>query len=200
MEKTVIGQIMNRVNRKPKGSVVTPTDFSNLGKDNTVRQSIYKLEKSGMLMSIGNGMYKKPNYNELLKREIPVEPALIAEAYARKRNWIIYPSKNWALNSLGLSTQGPNVYTYNSSGPTTEININGTSIEFKKINSNNISSNMKSNIIIEGIRFIGKANINKNHLLIIKSILSTQDMKDLLKDSEKSTIWIREKIKEMENI
>ena len=84
MEKTVIGQIMNRVNRKPKGSVVTPTDFSNLGKDNTVRQSIYKLEKSGMLMSIGNGMYKNPNYNELLKREIPVEPALIAEAYARK--------------------------------------------------------------------------------------------------------------------
>lgn len=197
MAENVKEMMENRIRIMPRGSVITPTDFSKLGSDNTIRQNIYKLAKEGILIALGNGIYKKKNFNEVLGKEIPVDPDQVAEAYARKRNWNIFPSKNLALNMLGLSTQVPNVYTYKSNGSNAEVQVANRRIVFEKVNPKNISAHKKSNIVIEAINYLGKENVTDRHLKIIRTNLSEKEMKNLLEDSKRSTIWIKELIREM---
>ena len=132
MRETIMKKIENRIRIIPKGNVIILSDFTKLGPDNTVRQCLYRLTQKGVLIALGKGMYKKKNFNQLLQIEVPVNPDQLAKAYARKKKWIIYPSKNLALNFLGLSTQVPNIYTYRTNGNTTELNLANTKIILTK--------------------------------------------------------------------
>lgn len=200
MNETVLKKIENRIRILPKGSVIIPSDFSKLGTDNTIRQCIYKLTQKGVLISLGNGMYKKANFNALLQLEVPVNPDQLANAYARKRNWEIFPSKNLALNALGISTQVPNTYTYKSNGSNAEVQIASNRIIFEKVMPKNISKNRISNIVIEAINYLGKENITNEELKIIKDRLTIKEFEHLKVDSERATIWIKELIRKMEKL
>lgn len=85
MTETIMKKIKNRIRIKPKGTVIIPSYFAELGNDNTIRQCIYKLTQEGVLVALGNGMYKKANFNELLQKEVPVDPYQLAKARARKK-------------------------------------------------------------------------------------------------------------------
>ncbi|MGO2852694.1 MAG: DUF6088 family protein, partial [Tetragenococcus koreensis] len=171
MTETIMKKIENRIRILPKGTVIIPSDFAKLGNDNAIRQGIYKLTQRGMLISLGNGMYKKANFNELLQKEVPVDPNQLAKAYARKKNWIIFPSKNLALNVLGLSTQVPNTYTYKSNGTNAEVQIANNRIVFEKVMPKNMAKNQISNIVIEAINYLGKETITNEDLRTIKNHL-----------------------------
>lgn len=200
MAETIMKKIENRIRIKPKGTVIIPSDFAELGKDNTIRQCIYKLTQEGILVALGNGMYKKANFNELLQKEVPVDPDQLAKAYARKKNWIIFPSKNLALNVLGVSTQVPNTYTYKSNGSNAEVQIANNHIVFEKVLPKNMSKNQISNIVIEAINYLGKETVTNEDLRTIKNHLSVKEFDNLKLDSERSTIWIKELIREMEQL
>lgn len=200
MTETIMKKIENRIRIKPKGTVIIPSDFSELGNDNTIRQCIYKLTQEGVLVALGNGMYKKANFNELLQKEVPVDPDQLAKAHARKKNWIIFPSKNLALNVLGLSTQVPNTYTYKSNGSNAEVQIANNYIVFEKVLPKNMSKNQVSNIVIEAINYLGKETVTNEDLRTIKNHLSVKEFDNLKSDSERSTIWIKELIREMEQL
>ncbi|GEQ48391.1 DUF6088 family protein [Tetragenococcus koreensis] len=200
MTETIMKKIENRIRILPKGTVIIPSDFAKLGNDNAIRQGIYKLTQRGMLISLGNGMYKKANFNELLQKEVPVDPNQLAKAYARKKNWIIFPSKNLALNVLGLSTQVPNTYTYKSNGTNAEVQIANNRIVFEKVMPKNMAKNQISNIVIEAINYLGKETITNEDLRTIKNHLSVKELNNLKSDSQRSTIWIKELIQEMEQL
>mgnify|MGYP001423311531 CR=1 FL=1 len=198
MEKTITDKIKHRIKVLPRGSVVVTSDFTHLASDNTVRQIFYRLTKEDKLITLGKGLYKKKNFNELFGQEVPVDPQLIATAYARKMNWIIYPSKNLALHSLGLSTQVPNVYTYNSNGPTTRVSFEGRELAFQHVNPRNISSQIKSNLIIEAINYLGKDSVKDEELKILSGKLTKKEYQQLKKDSQRSSEWIKNNIRKME--
>ncbi|MCF1585450.1 DUF6088 family protein [Tetragenococcus koreensis] len=200
MTETIMKKIENRIRILPKGTVIIPSDFAKLGNDNAIRQGIYKLTQRGILISLGNGMYKKANFNELLQKEVPVDPNQLAKAYARKKNWIIFPSKNLALNVLGLSTQVPNTYTYKSNGTNAEVQIANNRIVFEKVMPKNMAKNQISNIVIEAINYLGKETITNEDLRTIKNHLSVKELNNLKSDSQRSTIWIKELIQEMEQL
>lgn len=200
MTETIMKKIENRIRILPKGTVIIPSDFAKLGNDNAIRQGIYKLTQRGMLISLGNGMYKKSNFNELLQKEVPVDPNQLAKAYARKKNWIIFPSKNLALNVLGLSTQVPNTYTYKTNGTNAEVQIANNRIVFEKVMPKNMAKNQISNIVIEAINYLGKETITNEDLRTIKNHLSVKELNNLKSDSQRSTIWIKELIQEMEQL
>lgn len=198
MKKTKSDKIRHRIKILPRGSIVVGSDFSHFATDNMIRQIFHQLVKEGTLIALGKGLYKKSNFNELFGEEIPVEPQLIAMAYARKMNWIIYPSKNLALNSLGLSTQVPNVYTYNSSGPTTRLTFENIELEFRHVNPRNLSNQIKSSLIVEALSYLGSNNIHDDELKVLSQNLTKKEYEQLKKDTQRSSEWIKENIKKME--
>ena len=63
-----------------------------------------------------------------------------------------------------------------------------------------MSKNQISNIVIEAINYLGKETVTNEDLRTIKNHLSVKEFDNLKLDSERSTIWIKELIREMEQL
>ena len=122
MERNItIHKIKGRIQRSKKGQLFILTDFLDLASYDAVKKALSRLAKSGELLRVRRGIYKKPNFNEFLRAEVPASPDELARAIARDQNWTIGPKGDAALNILGLSTQVPAVYSYISDGPYKKI-------------------------------------------------------------------------------
>lgn len=199
--ETVISKLEIKLKKAPKGTLFVLSDFTELGSYESVKKAIQKLVKNNNLISLMLGIYKKPNYNNLLEQEIPSSPDEIAYAYARKNNWNIAPSGDLALNKLGLSTQVPNIYQYISSGPSKKIMLeNGHTVEFRHVAPKESVIAPLSSLIIEALKTIGKDNITSDLLKSIIDRISRQQFIQLKKDVVRARSWVRDAVFSMEGL
>ncbi|MBU0631475.1 hypothetical protein KKA17_02410 [bacterium] len=157
------------------------------------------LTKNGKIRRVARGMYDYPKYSELLQKELSPDIEQVARAYARKFNWRIEVSGDTALNLLGISTQIPGAYIYHSDGPNKiyELN-NGATIEFKKSALKNIGFKHKeSSLIVQALKTLGKESIDDKIIKKIRAQLDSSNFEKILKDTQSSTVWIYEIIKEI---
>lgn len=195
--EATVTKIKNKLRVMPKNRVFIYADFSKTGSYDAIRSSIHRMIKEDEIVSLGNGLFKKKNYSELFQREVPADPYQMAMAYARKNKWQVFPSKNLALNILGLSTQVPNVLTFRSDSASREIRFNGTLVIFEKATNKYFFEHFKTNLVVEAIRYIGEEAITVDDLVKIRSALTDKEFRNLLKDRPKMTLWIQKEIQKM---
>ena len=156
------------------------------------------LVKKGKIRRICRGIYDYPKYSDLLKQELSPDIDLVARAYARKFNWRIEISGDSALNLLGLSTQIVAKHIYLSDGDNRSYNINGTTLEFKKTVLKNIGFKHKeSSLIVQALIALGKNHITPKVIDNIRNQIEPKMYNKILKDTQSSTIWIYETIKQI---
>lgn len=90
----------------------TISDIIDLGAYNNLRKTLERMVKSNQICRVLRGVYYIPEYIDILDMYSVPSVEGIAKAIARNLNWDIYPSGNYALNILGLSTQVPCKYIY----------------------------------------------------------------------------------------
>lgn len=98
-------EVLNIVNRKKEGEVITYKDFSKLQNRNGVALALSKLHRKGVLKKIGKGLFYKPKktrFGEIGPSENDILKALLG------KNKQGYVSGTAAQNRLGLTTQIPN--------------------------------------------------------------------------------------------
>ncbi len=194
----VINEIKDRIFESNKGQVYTLTDFLDLASYDAARKALSRLEKSGDLIRILRGIYKVPNYNDFLQREVPASPDDVARAIAKERNWTIGPKGDAALNLLGLTTQVPAVYEYISDGPYKNVDYSGITIKFSKRSNKNISGKTyKTILIIEALRTLGQEGVNDTIRNLIAKKCTHEDYGLLFEDGKSCSRWIFEEIKQI---
>jgi len=163
--------------------------------DNTLSDLVAKAK----IRRVARGIYDYPKYSELLKKQLSPDIEQVARAYARKFNWDIEVSGETALNILGLSTQVVAQYTYLSNGPTKTYTLhNNTNIVFKKSSLKNIGFKYKeSSLIVQALKALGKERVNEDVINTIKQKIGSKMFPKILKDTQSSTVWIYETIKEI---
>ena len=124
-------QIRDRIISAPDGSVFVNSDFADIADNNTIRQSISRLVREGILRRVIRGVFDKPKYSKLLGEYVAADPDVVAKALARCYHWTVAPCGDTALNMLGLSTQATAVWSYISDGPYKTYEWDKTKIEFK---------------------------------------------------------------------
>ena len=160
--------------------------------------NIKYLVKMGKVRRIGRGLYEYPAYSEFLKQELSPDMDQVAKAIARKFNWRIVVSGETALNILGLSTQVPGRYIYLSDGPHRSYDILGTTLEFKKFVLKEIGFKYKeSSLIVQSLNALGKDNITPEMIAKIREKINPKMYPKMLKDTQRSKIWVYEAIKEI---
>lgn len=199
MERNIIiNEVKNKLLNSKNGEVFIISDFLDIGNYDAIRKVLSRLVKEGCLIRILRGMYKKPNYNNFIQREIPASPDEVAKALARANNWTIGPKGDAALNILGLSTQVPAVYHYISDGPNKNVNYEGITIAFKKRSNKEISGySYKTILIIEAIKTLGPLGMNDEIRQAIAKKCDISDFKLLNEDGRNSRRWIYEEIKKI---
>ena len=156
------------------------------------------LLKDGKIRRVCRGIYDYPKYSEFLKQELSPDIDQVARAFARKFNWRIEVLGDTALNMLGLSTQVVAKYVYLSDGENRSYNILGTTLEFKKSSLKNIGFKYKeSSLIVQALKTLGKERVTEEVIETIRKRIEPKMYAKILKDTQSSTVWIYEAIKQI---
>ena len=159
------------------------------------------MNRDNVIKRITRGVYYLPKYNKTFNAYSTYSVDDVAKAIARWSNWIICPSGLYALNILGLSTQIPSKYSYISSGPYRNYDVEGTLIEFKHVNQKQVNNySYMTLLVIQAIKEIGKDNITDNDLLTIKTKLKDDEIEKLYIESKQTVIWIFNIIERMRKL
>jgi len=156
------------------------------------------LAEKGKIRRVYRGIYDYPGYSDFLEQKLSPDIDQVARAIARKFNWRIEISGDSALNMLGLSTQIEGKYIYLSDGPNRRYDMLGTTLEFKKSILKNIGFKHKeSSLIVQALKTLGKERITREVIIKIRKRTEPGMYNKILKDTQSSTVWIYETIKQI---
>ncbi|WFQ90744.1 hypothetical protein MFERI13461_00152 [Mycoplasma feriruminatoris] len=193
-----ISQIQNRIDDFRPGKVFISQDFLDIASNETVRRTLNKLVEEDKIKRIMNGFYYNPSFSELIQEYEMFTVNELAFSIARKYNWEIAPFGIACLNILGLSTQVPAKMAYVSNGKNKTFKVQQREIQFKKVNNKEISNmSLKTKVVIQAIKEIGKDKLTKKEISIIRDNLSSNEKQNLLNESKRTTVWIYDYIKQI---
>jgi len=180
------------------GTLFIPTDFVDMGSDESVRKALSRLAESGELERPVRGIYRKPRHNAFLNKEVPASPDEIATALARKFEWRIAPYGDTALNQLGIDTQVPSVIRYVSDGPYRTYEYGPYTIEFRHTANRDLSRlSTATATVVQALKALGRDGATQDKLDAIASRLSESQLEDLESQTKSATAWVRRAVKTM---
>lgn len=193
-------KIINKI-KEMKVEAFTINDIIELDTYDNIRKNLERMAKTNKIRRLLRGVYDIPCFNKTFN--LPKPPSIdgIAKAIARNYNWDIYPTGNFALNVLGLSTQVPAQYLYVSSGPYRKYIYENNIIEFKHASLKETNSfSYKTNLIIQAIKELGISNIDFDILKKISNICTKEEINIICDEAKHTKIWIYQYILKIKEI
>jgi len=194
-------ELEKRILDIPEGTTFVASDFADIAGSRTIRELFRRMVVNNTILRVAPGIYMRPLFSTLLNEQVPADPDDIAHSIARSNNWTIAPSGNTALNNLGLSTQVPVVWSYVSDGPYSQKIVQGNTISFKHTANRNITGmSAVTLLVVQALKALGRERVDKTVLQAISERLSEEDLEALIKETERSTVWIRDAIRSVASL
>lgn len=198
--QSIDNKVISRIYGNGRGWAFFQNDFLDLGSSEAIRKSLSRLEQSGTIRRVLRGMYDYPKFSKLLNESLSPDIQQVAFALARKFNWRISPTGDTALNLLGLSTQVPGRYVYLCDGANRSYQVNNVELSFKKTTLKEIGFKYKeSDLLVQAFKALGKENITPSIILQLQKQFDNESCAKILKDTQHTTSWIFEAIKQVCN-
>ena len=128
MSQSIGKQALSRIYGHGRGWAFSPNDFHDLGR---VDMALIRLIESETIRRVFRVIYDYPRFSELLNQELAPDIHQVAQALARKFGWRIQADGTAAMNLIGISTQVPSQFVFQSDGPDRNYKVGKTSILFK---------------------------------------------------------------------
>lgn len=181
-----------------KGWALSSSDLANRFARQQIDNALSDLAQDGKIRRVARGLYDYPRFSDLLQKTLSPDIDQVANAYARKFNWRIEVSGESALNLLGLSTQIPAQYVYLSDGPSKSYDVMGVALNFKKSTLKDIGfKHRESTLIVQALKALGKEHLTTEVLAKIRDQIAKESFAKILRDTQGSTGWIYEAIKQI---
>lgn len=191
IEDKIVAQIV----ALPKGELLLPVDFQELGSSEAVRLSLFRLEKKDFIVRVAQGIYVRPKESSLIGKLTPSAEE-VAEAIAKRDRIRTVPTGSYALNALGLSTQVPMNIVLLTDGSPREIKVGKRTIKFKKITPKNLLAKGRiSRLVIQALKEIGNGNITAEEEQKILGLLRKEEVNNLKHDIALAPVWIQKIMK-----
>jgi hypothetical protein len=191
MPQSVENKVIARIYGNGRGWSFSPKDFLDLGTRKSVDMSLIRLTDKSTIRRVIRGIYDYPRYSELLEQEMGPDIHQVAKALARKFGWRIQASGAAASNLLGLSTQIPSQYIYQSDGPDRSYEVGSTKLQFKQTALKEIGFRLdESPLIVQALKTLGEEHITSDVIDHVRNWLPSDKRVRVLKDTERVTGWI----------
>lgn len=189
--KSVESKIVEAINKIPKGALIFPEDFQELGTSEAVRVALHRLEKDTTITRVAQGIYVRPKKSKYIGDLIPSAEE-VAEAIAKRDRIRTLPTGSYALNALGLSTQIPMKIVLLTDGSPREIKVGKRTIKFKKTTPKNLSAKGEiSKLVIQALKEIGLNNQTAIEEEKIIELLKKENPKHMMHDIKLAPVWIQ---------
>ena len=193
--KSIENDILNQIESLPKGELLLPSDFIELGSSEAVRLSLFRLEKAGVITRVAQGIYVRPKESSLIGKLIPTAEE-VAEAIAKRDRIRTLPTGSYALNAFGLSNQVPMNIVMLTDGSPRVIKVGKRTIKFKKTTPKNLlAKGTISRLAIQALKEIGNGKVSEEEKKKIVGLLTKEDEKDLKHDIALAPVWIQKIMK-----
>lgn len=191
--QSTVNDIEKSIVIKRRGKIYFAADFASFGNPETVKKSLFRLEKSGFLVRLAHGIYLFPKIDKKLGLGV-LYPSVeeIAKAIAERDKTRIVPTGVYALNALGLSTQIPVNAVFLTDGAPRKIKIYNQRILFKHVVPKNLA--YKSDVlmlVVSALKELGNEKATDEDLAKIKLALSHDTKENILADLKLAPAWIR---------
>lgn len=197
--RSIEDDILAQIESLPKGELLLPVDFSELGSSEAVRLSLFRLEKEGLITRVAQGIYVRPKESSLIGKLLPTAEE-VAEAIAKRDRIRTVPTGSYALNALGLSTQVPMKIVLLTDGSPREIKVGNRTIKLKKTTPKNLIAKGKiSRLVIQALKEIGNGKVTTEEENKIVILLQKEDKNDLKHDIALAPVWIQKIMKKALN-
>lgn len=191
-------KVTRRIYDHRRGWAFSSKDFIKLGSRSSIDVALHNLLGIGFIRRVFRGIYDYPRYSQVLETQLSPDMNQVARALARKFNWEIQPSGPTALNILGLSTQVPGRYVFQSNGPDRKYTVGSTSLEFKNtVLKETGFKHWQSAIIVQGLKSLGESRIDSKVIFKIRDWLDADKRAKVLKDTKTVTNWVYEAIRKI---
>lgn len=188
-------KIVAQIAALPKGELLLPVDFQELGSSEAVRLSLFRLEKKDFIVRVAQGIYVRPKESSLIGKLTPSAEE-VAEAIAKRDRIRTVPTGSYALNALGLSTQVPMNIVLLTDGSPREIKVGKRTIKFKKITPKNLLAKGRiSRLVIQALKEIGNGKITAEEEQKILGLLRKEEVNNLKHDITLAPVWIQKIMK-----
>lgn len=196
--KNISESIFYFISGHGKGWAFSSSDLAGRFARQQIDNALSDLTEINKIRRVARGLYDYPRFSDLLQKTLPPDIDQVAYAYARKFSWRIEVSGESALNLLGLSTQIPAQYIYLSDGPSKNYDIMGVSLSFKKSSLKDIGfKHRESTLIVQALKALGKECLTDNVFAKIREQIDEKNYAKILRDTQGSTGWIYEAIKQI---
>lgn len=184
-------KVIKQIKALPKGELLLPVDFRDLGSSEAIRLSLFRLEKEGFIVRVAQGIYVRPKESKLIGKITPSAEE-VAEAIAKRDRMRTVPTGSYALNALGLSTQVPMNIVLLTDGSPREIRVGKRTIKFKKTTPKNLLAKGKiSRLVIQALKEIGNGKVTEDEEQKVLALLRMEDEKDMKHDISLAPVWIQ---------
>lgn len=181
-----------------RGWALSSSDLAGRFSRQQIDNALSDLAETNKIRRIARGLYDYPRFSDLLQKTLSPDIDQVANAYARKFNWRIEVSGDSALNLLGLSTQIPAQYVYLSDGPSKSYDVMGVALNFKKSSLKDIGfKHRESTLIVQALKALGKEHLTAEMFAKIREQIAKESFAKILRDTQGSTGWIYEAIKQI---
>jgi hypothetical protein len=188
-------KIVAQIEALPKGVLLLPVDFQELGSSEAIRLSLFRLEKEGFIVRVAQGIYVRPKESSLIGKLTPSAEE-VAEAIAKRDRIRTLPTGSYALNALGLSTQVVMNIVLLTDGSPREIKVGKRTIKFKKTTPKNLLTKGKiSRLVIQALKEIGNGKVAEEEERKIVDLLRKEEEKDLKHDIALAPVWVQKIMK-----
>jgi hypothetical protein len=161
MATSTMNAILRRIRAKHRGSVFTPRQFAHLGTRAAVDQALSRLQRSGRIRRLTQGVYEFPKIHPRIGVLSP-SPEGVAKAMAERTGSRITISGAKAANLLGLSTQVPMQNVFWTEGPSRTIRIGNQTVSLKHVApSKMIGAGTEAGIVIQAVRSLGEKGVHE---------------------------------------
>lgn len=192
ISQSIEKSILSRIYGRGRGSVVSPSDFLDLGSRGGVDLALSRLTKKGILRRVDRGVYGYPEKSRLIG-ELSPRPEEVAKALARRGNRRLLPSGAYAANLLGFTEQVPVKVEYLTDGPTRRVMIRKLPVTLKQTTPARLATAGRvSGTVAQALRFLRKERVDDAIVEKLRKRLSEDDKKQLLRDIPLVPAWVGE--------
>ncbi|MFT3829868.1 MAG: DUF6088 family protein [Opitutaceae bacterium] len=188
--RSIERSVSSRIYGRGRGSVLTPSDFVDLGSRAAIDQSLHRLTKSGTIRRIARGIYHYPESHPLLGEVAPSIDA-VAKALSNSEQAKIQASGAYAANLLGLSEQVPAKVVFLTNGRARKVKLGNLVIDLRPTTPRNVAAaGRTSGLVLAALRYLGKSHITSARIAHLRRTLSREDRRQLLADLAIAPAWL----------
>jgi hypothetical protein len=191
-KQSIDSRVLDRIIGKGKGWVFTPSDFQDLGSRTAVALALMRHNRTGVIRQLARGLYDYPGQDPRLGVLSPSTDT-IAQALKGRDASRLQPTGAYAANILGLSDQVPIKTVFLTDGRSRRVRMGKREIALKHTTLRNMATaGTKSGLVIQALRWIGQRQVTDQTRAILRSRLSNDERRRLLKDVRYAPAWVAE--------